>query len=113
MTAKPDLDTRDIEELSQIWYEHQVLEQEQINVQEKFYNLIERIFEVGPSSENANHEDWKLARKQPTLRNRQLLLERLNQVLHYNRDLAVLFEKQCLQRVRAGSRSEFDSTRDA
>ncbi len=108
MRQKPNLRLKDIKELSQIWYEHHFLEKEPVAVQEKFYTLIERIFENAKSevSETCGQD---VTSSLSQMRNRQLLAERLIQMLQYNRDLIVLFEKQCLELVRENSRSSFSS----
>ena len=106
MRQKPNLRLKDIKELSQIWYEHQFLEKEPVAVQEKFYTLIERIFE-NAKSEMAETCGQDVTSSLSQMRNRQLLAERLIQMLQYNHDLIVLFEKQCLELVRENSRSSF------
>jgi hypothetical protein len=99
MDALPSLEMEDLEELSRIWYEHQFSETEQLGVQEKFYRLVERIFEA--KSMRTQIGEKRMTSNTLQKNDRRLLIERLLLMFQRDRNLASSLESQCLELLRS------------
>ena len=99
MSPERSLQLEYIKELSQIWYELEVLEEEPLEMEEKFYDLIERIFDA-MKARRIEEDDTEVPKEIWETRNRSALLEHLNQMFRFDPELVTLLQKQCTELVR-------------